>query len=448
MPLRQPAPDLTQLQNRVLSSDPARVTGFLFGPPLDDSRYFHWAEVLRRTPPQGLTHEEWWFRLKLQRAQQMRTVPLRAKDGSPFAFAMTDEILRLTDEIGRRAGGSIAGGESAFTSGGRDRYVVRSLVEEAVTSSQLEGASTSRRVAVEMLDSGREPRTKSERMILNNYRAMRLVSESSADELTPSWVLELHQVLTEGTLNDPTDAGRLETPDRERVSVWADEIQVHVPPPAEELEERLRTLCDFANGASGEGPYIPPIVRATITHFMFGYDHYFSDGNGRMARTAFYWSMLHNGYWLAEYLTISKILKKAPGKYGDSYQYTEDDAGDLTYFILHQLRVIKRALDELDDYIAARQRESQRVTTALRGAAREFNLRQTQILEWLARENPADVTSHEIANRYRVTPQTARNDLTHLESFGFLRRSTAKRPIRWAPDPDLTARLSNLGDRL
>ena len=58
---------------------------------------------------------------------------------------------------------------------------------------------------------------------------------------------------------------------------------------------------------------------------MFGYDHYFADGNGRIARTSFYWSMLHHGYWLAEYLAISKILRAAPGRYGDSYQYTEDD---------------------------------------------------------------------------------------------------------------------------
>ena len=447
MPLHQRAPNLKELQERVLGTDPERVTSILFGPPLDDSRYFHWDELLRRDPPQGLTHEDWWFRLKLQRAQQMRTVPLHAKDGSPFAFAMTDEVLQLTEEIGRRAGGSVAGGGSALTPDGRDNYVVRSLVEEAITSSQLEGASTSRRVAVEMLDSGRDPRTKSERMILNNYRAMRLVTENSDETLTPAWVLELHAVLTDGTLDDPQDAGRLETPDRERVSVWAGEVQVHIPPAAEQLEERLRLLCDFANGTSTESPYIPPIVRAIVTHFMFGYDHYFADGNGRMARTAFYWSMLHNGYWLTEYLTISKILKNAPGRYGDSYQYTEDDAGDLTYFILHQLRVIKRALGELDDYIAARQRDSQRVRAALRGAARDFNMRQTQMLEWLARESMTEVTANEIANRYRVTSQTARNDLTYLESFGFLQRAASKRPIMWVPVPDLTRRLSELGDK-
>ncbi len=448
MPLRQPAPALAELQDRVLRTSKDRINALLFAPRLDDSRYFHWEQLLRHAPPEGLSHEEWWFRLKLQRSSQMRSVPLRAKDGSSFTFAMTDELLQLTEEIGRRSGGSVAGGGSAMTPGGRDNYIVRSLVEEAITSSQLEGASTSRRVAVELLSTGRDPRTKSERMILNNYRAMRLVTESSSESLTPEWILELHAVLTEGTLDDPDDAGRLETPEHERVSVWAGETQVHVPPPAAELPERLIELSEFANGTPEESPYIPPIVRAIITHFMFGYDHYFADGNGRIARTAFYWSMLHNGYWLAEYLTISKILRAAPGKYGDSYQYTEDDDGDLTYFILHQLHVIKRALDELDQYITTRQRESKRVESALRGAARDFNMRQTQILEWLIRESPIGVTATEIANRYRVSTQTARTDLTHLESFGLVVRGTVKHPITWTPAANLSRKLTELGGDL
>jgi Fic family protein len=47
--------------------------------------------------------------------------------------------------------------------------VLRSLQEEAITSSQLEGAATTHKVAKHMLREQREPRNKGERMILNNY---------------------------------------------------------------------------------------------------------------------------------------------------------------------------------------------------------------------------------------------------------------------------------------
>ena len=45
------------------------------------------------------------------------------------------------------------------------RYLVNSLMEEAIRSSQLEGATTTRRVAKELLRSGREPKDRGERMI-------------------------------------------------------------------------------------------------------------------------------------------------------------------------------------------------------------------------------------------------------------------------------------------
>ena len=57
------------------------------------------------------------------------------------------------------------------------RFLVNSLMEEAIRSSQLEGATTSRRVAKEMLRTGREPRDRSERMIANNYRALQFMRE-------------------------------------------------------------------------------------------------------------------------------------------------------------------------------------------------------------------------------------------------------------------------------
>jgi len=59
----------------------------------------------------------------------------------------------------------------------RDQYYVGSLIEEAITSSQLEGATTTRPVAKEMIRSGRQPRDESERMILNNYRTMQRIGE-------------------------------------------------------------------------------------------------------------------------------------------------------------------------------------------------------------------------------------------------------------------------------
>lgn len=441
MKLPIPAPDSTHLLNVTLKENPKKLNELLLT-QFDDSAYLHWDQLRYKTPPAGLTHEEWWLALKLRRNQQRRQVELFDKEGNRFWFSMTDRLLRLSEEIARRAGASIANRYQILGAKNRESYIVRSLVEEAVTSSQLEGASTSRKVAVELLDSGRAPQDKSEMMIVNNYVAMQHVKESTKSPLSPDFVLELHGILTEGTLDDPNDAGRLETPDHDRVSVWDNETEVHAPPPAEELPRRLAQLCDFANASDAEAAYIPPVVRAIIIHFMMGFDHYFADGNGRNARTLFYWSMLREGYWVSEYVTISRLLKKAPSKYGAAYLFTEDDDGDLTYFIHYQLDVFVRALTDLDSYLNAKGKESAAVRAALADAGIELNFRQADLLEKLARQEEESTSALSFAHRYRVTDQTARADLDALTKRGYLVKHRKGRAFIWKATESLAVKLT------
>ena len=164
--------------------------------------------------------------------------------------------------------------------------------------------------------------------------------EQMGDRLTPAAVLELQRILTADTFDGPDASGRLQTPDEERVVVVdrTDGGVLHRPPPAQQLPDRLQALCDFANGDSDdEESFIHPVVRAILLHFWLAYDHPFVDGNGRTARVLFFWSLRTKGYWLVEYLSISKILREAPGKYNRAFLLTETDEGDTTYFLLHQL---------------------------------------------------------------------------------------------------------------
>ncbi len=157
---------------------------------------------------------------------------------------------------------------------------------------------------------------KSSRMIFNNYRAMNLVREWAGEPMTREKLLELHRVVTGGTLDDPAAAGRIQTPEDERVVVTdrATGEVTHEPPPAEQLNERLEQMLEWANGGGSQG-FVHPVLRSIVLHLWLAYDHPFEDGNGRMARALFYWSMLSQGYWLTEWLSISSTLTKAPAKY-------------------------------------------------------------------------------------------------------------------------------------
>jgi Fic family protein len=371
-----------------------------------------------------------------------RPLPLLDKSGRQFSYALPDEVLRGIEEVDKQASGRI--GVPAPVSPDapdRERYMISSLIEEAITSSQLEGAATTQQVAKEMLQTGRTPRTKDERMIVNNYAAMREARDARTEPLRPALICDFHTILTEGTLEHPRDCGRVQLPGDERVVVedYFGEV-LHVPPPADELPARLKRLCDFANG-TGDTAYVPPVVRAIVVHFMLAYDHPFVDGNGRTARLLFYWSMLNQDYWLAEFLPISRLLRKAPAKYARSFLHSEQDDGDLTYFVIYQLGIIQRAIDDLHEYLGRKVAEARELRTALRALAKQFNHRQLALLQHALSHPDFQYTVVSHGRSHNVVSQTARSDLLGLERQGYLNRMTSGRGFVWVPAEGLAKRL-------
>jgi Fic family protein len=403
-------------------------------------RYLPWDHLRSHRPPDGMTTKEWWLISKLMRQGMQRQLPLTATGGRRFSYALPDEVLRGIEIVDKHLSGRIGVPEPVtHDAPSRARYVVTSLIEEAITSSQLEGASTSHRVAKEMLRSGRRPRTRDERMILNNYHAMERVGEMRRETLTPALICELHRIVTEGTLDDPATEGRFQLTGESRVVVEdaSDGSILHEPPSAEELPERLQRLCDFANGTTSGDAYVPPVVRSIIVHFMLAYDHPFVDGNGRTARVLFYWSMLNQDYWLTEFLPISRLLRQAPAKYGRSFLYSEQDEGDLTYFIIYQLGIIQRAITDLQTYLARKVAESKRIQESLALLAGHFNYRQVALLGHAVNNPHAQYTVQSHSRSHNVVPQTARMDLQQLERQGLLNRTTLKRGYAWTPAGNL-----------
>jgi Fic family protein len=412
--------------------------------------YVHWDKLRRLEPPEGLSVEELWGAIKVRRAAETRFLPLTSPDGTPFTYGLPNSVLKALHHIDQRCSGEVAMDEVVTSERqAGQRFLVNSLMEEAIRSSQLEGATTSRRVAKEMLRTGRVPTNRSERMIANNYSALQFMREEMGDVLTLDVVLELHRILTEGTLDDPDAAGRLQRPGEERVAVYArddDHEPIHRPPPAEQLPERMRLMCDFANQADGDGAFIHPVVRAILLHFWLAYDHPFEDGNGRTARILFFWSMRTRGYWLAEYLPISRFIRKAPARYARAFLETETDSGDTTYFLIHQLSTIERAIEDLHAYLQRKIAEARDIEQLLQNFD-GFNHRQLALLSDAIRHPDASYSFASHATCHRVTHETARSDLSDLTEQGLLSLRRRGRKYQFEPSADLPKRLRSSRER-
>jgi len=404
--------------------------------------YLHWDKLRHLKPPAGLTIREWWLAVKMQRLSLRRPLPLLDQFGQPFYGSVPDLVQEQLHSIDRGAGGSLQVPEPINNPQTRDQYLIRSLMEEAITSSQLEGAVTTREVAKEMIRTNRTPRDKSEQMILNNYVTMRHIVEVKDQELTPELVMQLHRLVTEQTLKDESECGRFRQANEVVVVDDMEGDVYHEPPPAEELQKRCQLMCDFAN-EKAPGYFIHPVVRAIILHFWLAFDHPFVDGNGRTARALFYWAMLRRGFWLFEFISISTILRKAPVKYARSFLYTESDDNDLTYFIVAQTQVIRQAINELHAYIDRKTGEVRELELKLK-ALRSFNHRQAGLIRHALKHPYQAYTIDSHQKSHNVVYQTARTDLLQLQRKGVLEMSRQGKTMVFKAPPDLSARLRTM----
>ena len=413
-------------------------------------RYLHWDKLRHITPPEGYNEKLYWLAIRWARNKISKTLPFIDKTGDPFKYGMPDPVMRDILWISENGTGAITTDGRITDARTKQTYLINSLIEEAINSSQLEGATTTRRVAKEMIRTGRKPKDHSEKMIINNHTAMMFIRDLKEDELTPSIIFELHKILTDGTLEegDEEKAGVFRTAEDDICVFSKDDDLLHIPPKASDLESRLQMICDFANKVGeDDSVYLPPIIRGIIIHFMIGYDHPFVDSNGRTARALFYWLMVKEGYWLMEYISISRVIKKAPAKYMYAYLHTETDENDMTYFIIHQLGVIKEAVNDLHSYLIAKANQQKEAEGALENSSLKgkLNFRQLSILRNALKNPGAEYTIKSHKSSHGVTYQTARTDLLKLsDEYSLLKKyKVGKTDVFLAP-PDLRDNLSSL----
>jgi len=403
-----------------------------------NDRYLYWDELKYRPLPDKLSKEMAWAFVKFSRISQARMTSIRTTSGSRFWYWLPDVILRELHFIDQYAIGQLLISDSSIQDTTKDKYIISSLMEEAIASSILEGAATTHKEAKEMLREGRKPRTRSEMMIQNNYLTMLKIKDHIEENLSIELLCEIQKSITNETLDDPSMSGRLRKSNDIYV-VDYDGTILHTPPDAKELKERLQLLCDFANSSS-EVTFIHPVVKASILHFWLGYIHPFVDGNGRTARAIFYWYLLKNKYWLIEFLPISRIILKAPAKYKMAYLYSEKDDNDLTYFIKFHLRAFRLSIEDLKRYIARKQKELKQIKILLR-KVQTLNHRQQELINHAIHHPTTIYTIYRHMKTHGVVYQTARNDLFQLKKRGLLTLEKHGRFYNFLPVEDLTRKL-------
>lgn len=450
LPAKPPASDELFIK---FASEPevfARIAGSVRTLPEEFLRYRAWDKIRRTHPvPEGLTREMWWCALKLHRAAGARFLPLSGVDTRPVWFGTPPEVQARLSSLDRVLGSEHQlFRQSALPADSREEYLIKTLFEESITSSMIEGAVTTRAAARAMLAAGRAPKNKHERMIANNYAAIRHLRETAQAPLTPELLLETHRILTAGTLENPDHEGRFRTDADAPVTLQDDEGTVFfTPPPPAELPARVQAMCDFANAAPEGAGFIHPILRSILLHFWLAYDHPFIDGNGRTARAVFYRGMLHAGYPLVEHISISRAILEHSGAYYRAFLDAETHENDATYFVINQLEMLEKSVEQLREHVAKKRREF--ADNAHRLAALPMlNRRRSDLLLHAIRHPGESYNGATHAGFHRVNLLTARRDLAELASLGLLLPGPKQgRALTYIAPADLAARLEAAGKK-
>lgn len=295
------------------------------------------------------------------------------------------------------------------------------IIEEAISSSQIEWAQTTANVAKDIIIRNKEPKNKHETMIVNNYKTMLFITnEINNAVLSEQLLLDLQTMLTENTLEDPWKSWRFRKDDDEIAVVNPiDWVVYHIPPKEKIMREELKTLIDFANDQ--DWSFIHPFIKATILHFWIAYLHPFCDWNWRTARAIFYWYLNKKWYKDFTYIPISRAIYNSKKQYWDSYNYSEQEWQNLTFFLVYIAQKTQQAFREYRSYIIKQKEEHQNIQNAIISLFKEsLNERQLSLISYFIKNPEKYVNSSIYQNQYRVSKNTAKSDLLWLSELWLL----------------------------
>ena len=366
----------------------------------------YWDSIKYKKCPTGCTPQQLWTFVKAARIRNSLTI----WDKYGVRLSLTNSMQKMCHQFDMYWGGSW-GNNSIIDTNNKEQYLISSLMEEAIYSSQMEGAATTRKVAKEMLRKKMTPRDKSQQMIHNNYQTIQYIVEHKDEPLSEELLLQIHRLMTDNTMQNPEDAGRFRSNNDVVVENGNTHETVHTPPSYKDIPQFIKDLCVFFND---ENPrqFIHPIIRGIVIHFMISFVHPFVDGNGRTARAMFFWYMLRQGYWLTEYLSISRVIARSKKAYEKAFLYTEADGMDIGYFVAYNLKVLEQSFQQLQNYIKRKQEEKKAASLFLRMG--NFNERQAQIIKLFADDPNTLVTIKDLEVRFGVSPTTAKTDIIGL----------------------------------
>ncbi len=367
-------------------------------------RYLSRKEIIHRLPL-AMPITKFWPMLQEERKRISTTLPLFDQQGKPFWYVVNSAIEQQCDSVAELARNDALLNTPVF-----EELFEDAVIDEAIFSSMIEGAFTTKEAAIGFLRKHKEPANKSEQMVKNNYDALTYVLEHLEEPISEQIIIDIAQIVTRNAAEEQVTGYRTG-----KVYVMGREQVVYTPPAPEQVPQMMASLVRFIQQSE-----LHPVLKACIAHFYFVYIHPFGDGNGRTARALSYMMLLQSSYEFFRYFSISSLMAKERGKYYQAILNVEESDGDMTYFIDFYSSMLSRSVAEMEKHLKHSVIAQQRLQKLEQQAS--LNPRQLAGARWLLEGDGEKITVEVWKKKYKITTETARRDLLLLAEKGILER--------------------------
>lgn len=382
-------------------------------------RYVSLEDIRYRLESLGYKRSDWEnLKLNIEKHRKLASVPLFVNSiNKKFWFFPSDSIQKKINEI-EHAGNKLyetIESSSKF----KDEFLTNAKIEEAIASAIYEGANSTRAKAKQLIASEQKPRNKDEWMIVNNYQAMKWIKENSNKDISTDLIKEIHAIVTKHTLEGDDDAfsGKFRN---DAVFVGSHTGIEH--------EQIIPTLEEIINLSVNNKRYLHGLIKGILLHYFVAYVHPFFDGNGRTARTLFYFKSIKNDLKFVELLSVSAHLKNNGNKYEKAFENVVSNEYDVTYFVDFCLESLLAGLNKIEKKI--------KYLFGIAEIQKTYSLSNTQVLllQRLALNKFVSVSSEEYSHDIGRTREIGRRELKDLFNKKFLKERKEGKKLFYSID--------------
>jgi Fic family protein len=282
------------------------------------------------------------------------------------------------------------------------------IIHSAHSSTSIEGNRLSLEQVTDLAHGREVMATRRDKQeVLNYLRVLEAIDKlTNGKEIYEKDILNIHKLVTQETLENPSDCGVYRNRYVAVVNRLTGEI-IFRPPSNEDVPGLVRNLIEWL--ISSEAKALDPVVEAGIAHYEFVRIHPFVDGNGRAARVLATLILYLRGFDTKQFFCLDDYYDSDRQAYYRVLQSVDQKTLDLTGWLEYFVEGVKVSISAVKERVI--RLSSERLRRTKRGQI-ALTERQMRIVEYINQNGR--ITNRNVREMFKISDRAALKEISKL----------------------------------